>query len=312
MAVWPRTTIELATPKDVAEGAGGFYVSRFNLTSGAQGIVTLPGVKGFDAPPFSLAYDELPALDGGHPRHSRATSREVFIPVHMSAPDRPSLLALKRSFVAALNPTFGPCRITVTEGDGSRRFIDAYYVAGAEGDEGQDLAGFEWVRYGLQFRALDPYWYSGETVERIFRDSIGDLKPFFSAPFLGLNINRTFTLNQSTVLTVTGDVETWPEWRVNGPVDGLTFTRADTDGTTASFSMDVTLTPTQSAYIDTRPGRKRATLLDGTETNLWDTLGPNPNLWSIKPGDNTVTLAIDGTGASTSVNLTYRPRFISA
>lgn len=310
MAVWPSTILELATPKDVANGSGGFYQSTYNLTSGANGIWTLPGVRGLDAPPFQLSYDEQPALDGGNARHVRALTREVFLPLHLEAPDRPSLLALKRGLIASLNPTYGPARITVTEGDNTSRFLDAYYVSGAEGDEGQDVAGFTWLRMGLTFRAMDPYWYSGTTVVRTFQSTAGELVPFFSDPFLGLHINRTHSLNQETQLTVSGDVETWPEWIITGPIDSAKFTRYD-GATESSFELTTSLVSGDTVYIDTRPGQKQVTHVESGD-NLWDSLGPNPNLWAVKPGQNTIRIDLEGTNNNTSVRLTYRPRFVSS
>ncbi|WP_344859732.1 phage tail domain-containing protein [Planomonospora alba] len=308
--LWPKTAVEWTPPRDLAQG--GTALPKYNFRSGAGGILLMPGARGFDAPPFMLSYDEMPGIDGAIPRNVRAGSRELFLPLYLYGADRPSMLAVKREFLASLNPAFGPGRLTVTEGDGSSRWIEAHYAYGAEGDEETEVSGFTWCKYGLVLRAMDPYWYSSETVERTFRDSVGDLKPFFSDPFFGLNINRTYTLNQSVTLEVSGDVETWPEWRINGPVSGVTFSRQDAGGAVESFTMDLSLSPTQAAYIDTRPGRKQAILLDGSETNLWEKLGPNPNLWAIKPGSNTVTLAVQGTGVGTSINLSYRPRFISA
>jgi hypothetical protein len=311
MAEWPRTVLQLATPADVAAGSGGVYTSRYNLTSGGDGILTLPGIKGFDAPAYTLTYDELPALDGGQARHVRATARDVFLPLYLEGPDRPGALALKRGLLASISPTLGACRLTVTEGDGSARYLDAYYVSGAEGDEGQEISGTTWFKYGLQMRALDPYWYSGGSITRTFGSSGDTPVPFFESPFLGLHINRSNALNQATTLTVSGDVDTWPEWRIVGPADGVEFTRVGPTGDTASFSLDYTLGNGDIVYIDTRPGRKQVTNL-GSGENLWDRLGVNPNLWAIQPGANTVTLDVQGTQATTSVQLTYRPRFTSA
>ncbi|WP_162795866.1 phage tail domain-containing protein [Nonomuraea lactucae] len=312
MANWPRTTIELATPADVAAGSGGIYTSSYNLTSGAHGIVTLPGMKGFDAPPYSLFYDEMPALDGGYPRHPRATSRELFIPLLLAAPDRPGLLALKRGLVAALNPMLGPCRITVTEGDGSRRFIDAFYVDGATGDEGQDVAGFLWLKYGLIFRALDPYFYSGTLHVIKFTTGALEVVPFFGEPFLGRPfVNKTHSLNGSSTITVTGDVDTWPMWTIHGPTSGMTFTRKVPNKPDQSFTVNTGLSETQTLVIDTRP-RHKAVYDPVTGANMWRLLGPSPHLWPISPGLNEVLIDVSNVGAETSVSLTYAPRFISA
>ncbi|MFI9591044.1 hypothetical protein [Nonomuraea sp. NPDC052265] len=312
MADWPRTTVELATPADVAAGSGGVYTSSYNLTSGEHGILTLPGMKGFDAPNYTLFYDELPALDGGFPRDVRAPARELFIPVHLSAPDRPALLALKRGLLAALNPKRGQVRITLTEGDGSKRFIDAFYVSGAEGDEGQDLAGFDWLKYGLIFRAIDPYFYSGNV--QTIRFTTGDLemKPFFGDPFLGRSlINKSHSLNGVSQITVTGDEDTWPTWTVHGPASNMTFTRKVPNQPDQAFSIDGGLSSTQALVIDTRP-RFKSVKDAVTGENLWTLLGAAPHLWPISPGLNEVFIDVNGVGLETSVNLTYMPRYLSA
>ncbi|MEU4579981.1 hypothetical protein [Nonomuraea sp. NPDC023979] len=312
MAAGPKTTIELATPKDVAAGSGGVYTSTYNLTSGADGIITLPGLKGFDAPPYSLFYDELAALDGGYPRHSRATSRELFIPVFLTAPDRPGLLALKRGLIAALNPTLGPCRITFTEGDGSRRFIDAYYVDGARGDEGQDISGLLWLKYGLIFRALDPFFYSGSAQTIKFTTGSLEVIPFFGEPFLGRSfINKAHSLNGSSTITITGDVDTWPTWTIHGPATSMTFTRKVPNAPDQAFTVNAGLSESQTLVIDTRP-RRKSVIDPVTGENLWRLLGPSPNLWPISPGLNEVFIDVANVGAETSVSLTYSPRFQSA
>ncbi|MEV0823854.1 hypothetical protein [Nonomuraea rubra] len=312
MADWPKTTIELATPKDIAAGSGGAYTSSYNLTSGANGIITMPGLKGFDAPPYNLFYDELPALDGGYPRHSRASSRELFIPLFLAAPDRAGLLGLKRGLIAALNPTLGPCRITFTEGDGSRRYIDAHYASGAEGDEGQDISGFLWTKYGLVLRALDPFFYSGTSHVIKFTTGALEVVPFFGEPFLGRRfVNKAHSLNGSSTITITGDVDTWPLWTVHGPASGMTFMRKVPNGPEQSFTVNAGLSETQTLVIDTRP-RRKAVFDPVTGENLWKRLGPSPHLWPISPGLNEVLIDVSNVGAETSVSLAYAPRFISA
>ncbi|MEQ4716090.1 hypothetical protein [Nonomuraea sp. B19D2] len=312
MADWPRTVVELATPQDVAAGVGGVYTSSYNLSNTAEGVMVLPGMKGFDAPAFTLFHDEMPALDGGYLRHVRAPARQLFIPVVLTAPDRPGLLALKRGFLASLNPMNGPCRITFTEGDGSRRFIDAYYYDGATGSEGTDDAGFLWVKYGLVFRALDPYFYAGVSQSIRFTTGNLQLNPFFGDPFLNRPLlNKAHSLNGESTITITGDVDTYPTWTIHGPTTGMTFTRQIAGQPDQSFSLNTSLSETRAVIVDTRP-RSKSVRDAETGENLWQYLGPSPHLWPVAPGTNKVVINIDGVGGETSVTLSYLPRFISA
>ncbi|MFB9529039.1 hypothetical protein [Nonomuraea roseola] len=288
------------------------YTSSFNLTSGDDGISVLPGMKGFDAPSYTLSYDEMPALDGGYARHTRATSRELFVPIYLEGDDRQTLLTRKRALLAALNPTLGACRLTFTEGDGSKRFINAYYVDGAQGSEGQDEAGFVWTKYGLIFRALDPYFYSGTAQSIRFSAGNVEVNPFFGDPFLGRPfINRAHSLNGSSNITVTGDVDMWPTWTIHGPASTMTFTRKVPGQPDRAFTLNANLTATQALVVDTRP-RSKSVRDAATGENRWGLLGPSPHLWPISPGPNEVVIAVADVGAETSVNLTYMPRYLSA
>lgn len=306
-----RTRVELATPADVAAGTGGVYESSYDLTAG-QPFSVLPGMKGFDMPPWEIKYDEMAALDGAYLRSVRSPTRELFIPVHMEAASRGELLALKRDFLASISPVNGLCRITLTEEDGSRRYIDALYFDGARGDEGRDVSGVEWLRWGLIFRALDPFFYSGQTHTIRFTSGALELFPFFGDPFLGRPfLNKAHSLNGESEITITGDVDTWPVWTIHGPANGATFTRRVPGQPDQTFSLNMSLSSTQAVIIDTRP-RNKAVYDAGTGENLWRFLGPSPHLWPISRGSNQVAIEVGSVGGETAVNLTYSPRFLSA
>ncbi|MFE0151384.1 hypothetical protein ACFWY5_29855 [Nonomuraea sp. NPDC059007] len=287
----------------------------WDLSTGSDGIYVLPGAKGFDAPPVQFLYDEMPALDGAYMRHTRRESRELFVPIYFEAPDRGGLLTLKRQLLASLDASRGPGKLKLVEGDGSSRYINAYCVSGPEGDEGKDQSGFVWAKYGLIFRALDPFFYSGTSVEVNFTAGDLELKPFFAGPnvpFLGRPlINRTHSLNGNSRVTITGDVDTWPSWHIHGPASDIEFIRQVPDAPDQRFMLNLSLTASQSIIIETQPGRKSVRDRD-TGENLWRHLGPNPALWPISPGVNDVTLNVNNVGAETVVTMAYTPRYLSA
>jgi hypothetical protein len=302
-----RTLVEWIPP---ASAPGG--IPSYDLSSGAQDIFVLKGMKGFDAPTVQINYDELPGLDGAYLRHVRNESRELFLPIFLSAPTREQLLVKKRQLIASLNPAFGAGRVRLTEADGTSRYIEAYCVSGPEGDEGETQAGQHYTKIGLIFRAMDPFFYAGTTQTIEFTPGALNLKLFFDGDFLGeFPLNANHTLNGVSQLTVTGDVDTWPVWYIHGPCSDLEFVRRTPLGEDLTFSLDLSLEPDDLVVIDTRPGHKSA-VNQTTGENLWPLLGPAPQLWPIAPGVNEVEISAEGVGAETSVSLVYTPRYRGA
>ncbi|WP_433224465.1 phage tail domain-containing protein [Microtetraspora malaysiensis] len=306
---WPATTVEWTTPKDLASSSTA--APRYDFTEGTGGLIIMPGAKGFDAPDWLLHYEEMPAMDGAFLNNVRANSRELFLPLFMYADDRPTYMRMKRDFLASINPVYGPGKLTLTEGDGSSRFITAYYTGGAEGDEGEETSGFTWCKYGVILRAMDPYWYAGSSQVVEFTPGANDLKKFFGEPFFGLYLNSNQELNGDSAISVTGDVDTWPVWYLHGPGRDWTFTRKVNGGPDRTFRLNLSLGGDESVVIDTRPGSKSVTN-QATGENLWGYLGPNPDLWPIAPGENRADISMDGAGAESAVTMVYTPRYLSA
>ncbi|MEU1881894.1 phage tail domain-containing protein [Streptosporangium sp. NPDC020072] len=306
MPLWPQTRLVW-----LPNQAGAVAVT---LASGEgvspSGVAVQPGARGFDAPTFQYSYTETPALDGAHINRVRIPSREIFIPVYIEGSDRGDFLEKKRSLLRSLNPlgSNGAGRLYVVEGDSSTRTIDMHYFDGAEGDYGVDVGGFHWQRYGLRFMALDPYFYSSTVETRTWRGDVEDLVPFFSSPFLGLHLAKTLSFNGQVTLDVYGDVDTWPIWYVTGPLEDVTFVNHSIG---QSFTLTHQLLSGQSVTIDTTPGKKTVRL-DGVGTNLWDKLGPNPQIWPIAPYWNEIELTVNGVTNETEITLEYRPRYLSA
>lgn len=269
----------------------------------------MPGIKGFDAPTFDYSYTESPGLDGAHLNRVRVPSREIFIPIYIEGEDRGEFLTNKRAFLQSMSPlgAVGAGALYISEGDSSTRYINAYYLDGAEGDEGVNAAGFHWCKYGLRFLAFDPFFYASDVETITFRGDATELIPFFSSPFLGLHLSQSQSFNGSTFLNVLGDADCFPVWSISGPMDTATFTNVSSG---LSFTVNYQLLEGDTATIDTTPGKKTATLDDGT--NIWQYLGTNPQLWPIAPYANEIDITVTGITSSTEVNLEYRPRFLSA
>lgn len=276
------------------------------------GILIQPGATGLDMPSYALFSDEAPNLDGSIYRNARATAREIMIPVYLHGIDRRTVNSLKRDLFRALNPRWGYCVLAFTEGDGSTRTISAYYKDGMEGAEGE-TAGFTWARYGLQFTAMDPYFYP--TRPESIRWRFGTGRPLLSrtAAFYPMKIADGVMGGDGKGLPIEnpGDEEAWPVWTLEGPIKSFNLTGPDGASISASPPLDGTdLVPTgRTLTIDTRPGRKTAK--DDRGVNYWPRLAANPHFWSISPGSATANISIVTGSGDATVTLKFTPRYAS-
>nr|WTB31177.1 phage tail family protein [Streptomyces sp. NBC_00830] len=271
------------------------------LSDWEDGWVLQPGIRGLDMPGFDFYTDASPQIDGNSLRGLRAQPREIFLPVAFFGPDRPSFLARKRSFFRTLNPYLGLGTLTQTEADGSARTIEAYYVAGAEGDLGQDNSDLHWQVVGLTFSCPSPYWL-GDQVSKTF--STGASGSFF--PVLPLTVRDSQVLGDATIDNP-GCAPSFPVWTIHGPATSAVVTNTTTG---QSFSVTASLGSSDVLVIDTRE-RVQTAVLNGS-TNWWPNLTTDSELWALQPGRNDISLALVGTTGDTTVRVDYQPRFLTA
>ncbi|MEO3860119.1 hypothetical protein [Acrocarpospora sp. B8E8] len=302
----------------------------FTLTdesiSGAA-ILLRPGAKGLDAPSFNVLADEYPAIDGGFVRFSRATIREIFLPLTITGSTRPEMMALKRRFIAALNPKKGLVSLQTTEYAEvggllvaeTPRALTCFYVSGMEGGEGTD-DGIHWAKYGLVLRAPNPYFQHPNRAQGRFQ-IIDVLRPFLdppsgATPFLsidgvtpgkGLGLSSDPLWVDTLDLENPGDAECQPRWEIRGPLSSrMSIVLKDDEGNVVNelrFTESITIAPNQALVIETTKGSQFARLYPAGETgdeydptqgdSMWWALDVTSDLWPIQPGLNHLALQID-------------------
>ncbi|MGW0087852.1 phage tail domain-containing protein [Streptomyces sp. NPDC003328] len=304
---WGRTNVTLA-----GNNGEGEEISLTGFSdSGWPAIIMQPGATGLDMPPFALFSDDSPNLDGSIYRSSRASAREIMIPVYLFGVDRKTVSVLKRKLFQSLNPKRGYCVIRFTEGSGATRYLKAFYKGGMEGAEGTDTTGFSWAKYGLTFTAMDPWFYPDRSEE--IRWDFGTGAKFLGSPFFPMHIIPGVLGGdgQDLVISNPGDIEAWPIWRLYGPIKSFSLTSPYGETIKASPNDDGTdLVPTGRVLtIDTRPGFKL--VVDDTGTNYWAKLDASPQFWSVEPGETSASVSVVTGAGKAAVVLSYTPRYAS-
>lgn len=275
-----------------------------------NGWLLQPGAKGLDMPQYAFATDESPGIDGYELRDVRAQGKEIILPVAFWANDsRAAYKERRRRLINSLNPKRGVGTLTLTEPDGATRTIGAYYTGGLEGDESLDAAGERWCINALTFGVPSPFWIGGEVTHNW---KAGSTEEFF--PVLPLQVGDSQVLGE-VVVTNPGDDVAYPVWTIKGPATAVTLTNTRTNPATGQQIVDEltvnrTLSGTDTVVIDTRERRQTA-LLNGV-TNLWPDLSDDSVMWPLEEGDNQLNLVVDGSTATTSVSMTYQPRYLAS
>ncbi|MFJ8384744.1 phage distal tail protein [Streptomyces sp. NPDC094438] len=305
---WPRTFLSWT-------GSNGDTIALTGDLTGRNspaGIAITKGPAGLGMPTFDLKSDQLPNMDGGLFRSTRATTRDITIPLILRGVDRTSLLQVHNRLMRALNPNTGPGWITATEGDGIARHLECYYVSGAEGSEAQENAGFTWMKMALVLRAMDPYWYSAAERQYDWHLDTGTALPLLSNStypgFFPMRISSAGFSPGGLVDAVNdSSVEAWPVWTAYGPFTSLALENVTT-GQRFRMRDNVTVPAGKALVIDARPGIKTVEL-DGV--NAWPQMNADSALWPLRPGTNQLRVAATGVGPTTLIRLHHVPRYLS-
>ncbi|WP_371665978.1 phage tail family protein [Streptomyces sp. NBC_01241] len=302
---WGRTYVSVT-----GKNGGGEEIPLTDFRNSLwPGIVLMPGSTGLDAPPFELHSDDSPNLDGGIFRDARAVAREVMLPIFLYGIDRQTIKAMKSKLVSHLNPKKGYCVLKFVEGDGVPRYLRCYYKGGMEGSEAEDQAGFKWVKYGLQFTAYEPYFYSDDV--QVAQWEFGDTQAFLDTTkaLFPIRLNAGRLANDKVTVFNPGDVEAWPRWELEGPIKAFNFVGPEkrSFGVTAPVDGSDIIPAGRTLTVDTRPGFK--VVRDNAGTNYWPKLKAQPELWSLPDGTSECTVSITPGAPSARVRLTFQPRY---
>jgi hypothetical protein len=260
-------------------------------------FLMLAGAKARMMPPVAVATLAVPAGNGSRFLGAAHLERIVSVPVAVpgSITDRDEL----RRWARVLDPAKGEGALSVVQGAHAGRVLTCCYDAGL--DELEET--YPHVNEAtLLFRAAWPYWAEG--MEQSVRVTQGStVRTWF--PFLPLILGASDAFAVFNV-TNTGDVPAWPVVTTVGPGTDLT---AENLTTGARWKVTGPVAAGSTLVVDTRPGRKTATL-DGA--NVFSRLTADSELWALAPGLNQVQVSLALTDPTASVTFAWRNLWLAA
>jgi hypothetical protein len=265
----------------------------------SENIKVLKGMQGRFMPPVSFVEEQIAFQHGTHLRQTHIEARDVDIPLLIKAENEIELRSLVRSITKAFNPLKSNGKLRVLSPNGSQRELSCRYSQGMEGQEDRDTKGTYWQTVVLVFRAFDPFWYDTQTIVQTF--TTGAAATFF--PFLPLRLASSTVFADTTIDNV-GDVETYPEWIIQGPGENIVIRNLTTgEATSINYSLGLG----ESITINTKPFHKTVTKNDGT--NLFYTLSDESSLWALAESKNSIRIEMSNSTEQSSVQVSYKNRY---
>lgn len=273
----------------------------YPLTS-ENSIRILKGMKGFHMPSFSFTEEEVPFQAGSRLRNVNVKARDMDLPIKLECSTEIDLEKKIRELLNAFNPLHRDGKFKSVAVDGTQREIQCRYISGFEMDESHGIRGETWQKAVGVFRAFDPYWYDSNTIVETFRT--GQPATFF--PIFPLRLSSS-TVFADTTIDNKGDLETWPEWIITGPGEGIVLRNLTTGEAIRFTHNDAKLGVGETLVINTKPFVK--TVEKNNNQNIFYTMSDDSSLWALQDGVNSIRLEMSNATAASSIQLSYKPRY---
>lgn len=283
------------------------------LAGGQSGRVLMPGATGLRLPPLDVVTGTTPGMAGSWLQEVNVLEREVFLPIGLwsdeSQADFFDVLDEFQSLISAWDDVeigqTGTCRLIARSSKGER-VLDVTYKGGMEGEEGGDVSGEDWATYGLTFVAVSPYWRAREPVELPLSVVAGEVfigDGAGNAPW-PRRIAPSVVIGKNMPITVGGDVPTWTEFEVLGPVPSVAVTYPGT-----SVTVPNGVAAGKILRLVTDP-RGRSARLDGAIA--WDQINMGATFSPLRPGVNRVSVELSTAGAGAGLVMRWLPQWKAA
>lgn len=281
-----------------------------SLTADDPGWFTTNGPAGWGATPIEIVTD--PRTRGGEqPRFIRDKPRRLQWPIYIGGDTHLEYTQRRRAITRAFTMTKQRLYhgwLRVARSDGSARRIACYYEQGLEGESGE---GHTFSRDVVTLFCPDGYWQDVLPLTET-RTFVIDDAPFLN-PFITIISSAVVSgdgTDPNTEITNPGEVDSWPQWTVIGPMAKLTATN-HTLGLRFAVTYSLAAGQQMVIYTDPRPMVRGPGELNLSKYVDWfNPLGTA--LWPLTDGLNELSFQIDGAGVGSLVELLFYPRYETA
>lgn len=253
------------------------------------------GAQGLDGGSVDLLTSTPAGWDGDLVDDISSQPVEVFLPILVDGNGSlEGLVATKRSLREFTNPRRGPYRTRVTRPSGAYREIAGLRTQFVDGGLDADSWGVTWQKVGLVQHCSDPFWVEPDTawhVEWNVRDDTAS-----PLPILPLAPGTGQALGDTNDVTVYGDVDTDPVWKITGPLEAVTV-RDVARG--LRWTLTASIGDGETWTVDCRRGRQG--VFDPTGARSRGALSADAYLWGLSPGVSQVQTTVTGASAGASV-----------
>ena len=280
----------------------------WELTNTSLPYFTMAGPTGIGVVPVTITADDQPR-GGTTVRNIQPTPRVITWPLYVEGRTHPEFLAQWRALCRAFSRTRrdGPGQLVIARPDGSARQIDAYYQDGL--DVSTD-GGITWEVVAINLYCPSPFWRGLEPL--LVSHSAYGSGPSFLSPFPTVTSARTLG---RTIVDNLGTVEAWPTWTINGPaslITAINHTLGKTWVLDPVAFRGAALSSVEQVVITTDPATVTGPPVGG-DTGWAGALNwPGAQLWELAEGPNDIEYIVLGSNSSTTVDVTYVPRFETA
>lgn len=261
------------------------------VLDGSAGIIALANPVGLTAPNPVNTVDDFVNFDGGVLVNRSRPVRKVALGLYLEDDTRVDTIV---SQVATMLQ--GPGTLTWTDIN-TRTLRQVVYEGGLDGSGDGNLLQRALV---VSLVALDPWWY-GPAASQILSTSA--VSTFDAA--ISFDSVTPFDGGGTVAVPVSGDAEAYPVFTVTGPATTLTVGSGGYAWSIAS----ALVSSTDVLVVDHRPS-SRGPRKNGGPVD-WSLLTESSRLWPLAQGLTAVITGATGTSGSTSVVMSYEPRFLT-
>jgi tail protein len=235
----------------------------------------------------------IPEQPGAVVQSIRHDVREFDLPLYAATTSYDALQVLLTEMAYDMDPVAGEGILRRISKSNALSDLFCRCVSGT-GIEGEGANGPIAHKPTLIFQAYDPYWYREPVALRFV---VGGQTGWF--PMLPVHLGASAVIGDVQVEN-TGHVESWPTWTITGPGTDVTLTNNTTNETIAILRE---LSAGQQVVIDTYTGQV-------TGAN-WRRYLTRRVMWALQPGMNDLTLTMNNSTPSSTIDMVYRPRTLA-